>query len=246
MNAITPTPCPTIRARIHENAGKRVNRSVRGPRWPEIFAETFQNGRRAGATRLHVIVRPNDDAQAGEPGCTITVSDDGEGIADPAVLLSFGENGWSDELVRSARMPPGSASPASRAGDAPFPPARARPTAGPSRDGASPWHRNTSWARPRPKSSRTSPLLSRTARRSPFPASEGLSAIRNAAASAARHYPLPVLYPRHREIRPKRSRCRAAHSSTPPSMQRSGGASPSACSGTGAPASATPTSISTA
>ena len=31
---------------------------------------------------------------------TVTIADDGSGIADPAVLLSFGENGWSDDLVR--------------------------------------------------------------------------------------------------------------------------------------------------
>ena len=30
----------------------------------------------------------------------VTVADDGAGIADPAVLLSFGENGWDEELVR--------------------------------------------------------------------------------------------------------------------------------------------------
>ena len=29
----------------------------------------------------------------------MTVADDGAGIVDPAVLLSFGENGWSDDLV---------------------------------------------------------------------------------------------------------------------------------------------------
>ncbi|MDE0032227.1 MAG: hypothetical protein OXU75_03735, partial [Deltaproteobacteria bacterium] len=30
---------------------------------------------------------------------TVTVTDDGAGIEDPAVLLSFGENGWNDDLV---------------------------------------------------------------------------------------------------------------------------------------------------
>ncbi len=83
----------TIRARIHDSAIKRVTRTFAAG-LPDIFTETLQNGRRAGATRVHVAVSGSDG------NITVTMTDDGAGIADPAVLLSFGENGWSEDLVR--------------------------------------------------------------------------------------------------------------------------------------------------
>ena len=90
----------TIRARIHESAVKRVTR-IYAATLADIFAETFQNSRRAGATRVHIAVSASSGTpHSGEPSFTVTVSDDGAGIADPAVLLSFGENGWDDALVR--------------------------------------------------------------------------------------------------------------------------------------------------
>ena len=95
----------TIRARIHETAVKRVTR-IYAATLADIFAETLQNSRRADATRVRVSVAappahfPASDPAAGETPLTITVADDGAGIADPAVLLSFGENGWDDALVR--------------------------------------------------------------------------------------------------------------------------------------------------
>ena len=82
----------TIRARIHDSAIKRVTRTFAAG-LPDIFTETLQNGRRAGATRVHVAVSGSNG------NITVTVTDDGVGIADPAVLLSFGENGWSEDLV---------------------------------------------------------------------------------------------------------------------------------------------------
>ncbi|MCY4548393.1 MAG: ATP-binding protein [Defluviicoccus sp.] len=83
----------TIRARIHDSAIKRVTRTFAAG-LPDIFTETLQNGRRAGATRVRVAVSGSDG------NITVTVTDDGAGIVDPAVLLSFGENGWSEDLVR--------------------------------------------------------------------------------------------------------------------------------------------------
>ncbi len=82
----------TIRARIHDSAIKRVTRTFAAG-LPDIFTETLQNSRRAGATRVRVAVTGSDG------NLTVTVTDDGTGIADPAVLLSFGENGWSEDLV---------------------------------------------------------------------------------------------------------------------------------------------------
>ena len=82
----------TIRARIHDSAIKRVTRTFAAS-IGEVFSETLQNSRRAGATRVRVAVTGSDG------NLTVTVTDDGAGIADPAVLLSFGENGWSEDLV---------------------------------------------------------------------------------------------------------------------------------------------------
>lgn len=88
----TPRP-DRIRARIHEGALHRVTRMYTA-RLADVFTEALQNSRRAGATRLRVAIEEASGAQA------VTITDDGAGIADPAVLLSFGENGWSEELVR--------------------------------------------------------------------------------------------------------------------------------------------------
>ena len=86
---------PTIRARIHDSAIRRVTRTFAAT-LADIFTETLQNSRRAGATRVRVAVAGPADTGP----LTVTVTDDGAGIADPAVLLSFGENGWSEDLVR--------------------------------------------------------------------------------------------------------------------------------------------------
>ena len=83
-----------IHARIHDSALERVTRFFTAG-LADIFNELFQNARRAGATRIHVHVEPAPD---GEPAL-ISILDDGAGIADPALLLSFGENGWSRSLV---------------------------------------------------------------------------------------------------------------------------------------------------
>ncbi len=97
-------PAATIRARVHDSALKRVTKFFSSSLY-EIFTETLQNARRAGATRVRVTVaaavgQPAGDApEPSETPLTVTVTDDGVGIEDPAVLLSFGENGWSNDLV---------------------------------------------------------------------------------------------------------------------------------------------------
>lgn len=97
-------PAATIRARVHDSALKRVTRFFASTLY-EIFVETLQNARRAGATRVRVTVgtavgQPADRVpEPSETRLTVTVTDDGAGIGDPAVLLSFGENGWNDDLV---------------------------------------------------------------------------------------------------------------------------------------------------
>ncbi len=86
----------TIRARIHDSALKRVTRAFAAT-LADNFAETLQNARRAGASQVRVALA---DAPGNDGPLAVTVSDDGTGIVDPAVLLSFGENGWSHDLVR--------------------------------------------------------------------------------------------------------------------------------------------------
>ena len=197
MNPVAAFPPSTICARIHESAVRRVTRAYGGT-LADIFTEALQNSRRAGATRVRISVaaltgRPHETAGAGEPQHTVTIADDGMGIADPAVLLSFGENGWDDALVRREdaagfgfaslarrgcavssrpRSTNGSVSPGWKVELAPehF---LGEAEAGVHADEAAPYPHGTAIS---------------------FRATEALAAIRTAAENAARHYPLPVVF----------------------------------------------------
>ena len=189
-------PAPrTIRARIHESAVRRVTR-VYAATLAEIFAELLQNTRRAGATRVRISVEravAGDADSTDETQFAVTVADDGTGIADPAVLLSFGENGWSDETVRREdaagfgfaslarrgcsvssrpRSHDGETQPGWRVDLAPehF---LGEDAAAVGADDGAPYPHGTSIS---------------------FIATEPLAAVRNAAENAARHYPLPVIF----------------------------------------------------
>ena len=102
MNDISGTgPRPwlgRIRARIHDSALQRVTR-LWAATTIDTLVESFQNGRRAGATRVSVIVTDPAGEPSDNSALTVTVTDDGIGIADPAVLLSLGETGWDGELA---------------------------------------------------------------------------------------------------------------------------------------------------
>lgn len=78
----------TISASIHRSAISRVpdffNATI-----ADIFTELLQNSRRAGASRVDVTW----------DGSSLTLTDDGCGIADPAVLLAFGESSWEDGRI---------------------------------------------------------------------------------------------------------------------------------------------------
>ncbi len=187
-----------IRARIHENAVKRVTR-IYAATLADIFAETLQNSRRAGATRVRVSVAapaapPGDTATAaGETPLTVTVSDDGAGIADPAVLLSFGENGWDDATVRREDAAGfGFASLARR--DCAV---SSRPRS-PNGEFLSGWRvalapeHFLGEADAEVQADESAPYPYGTA--ISFVATESAAAIRNAAETAARHYPLPVTF----------------------------------------------------
>ena len=88
----TDTLPSTIRARIHEDAIGRVTRFFNATT-VDTLNELFQNARRAGATRIAVTLDAINQR--------ITVSDDGEGIADPAALLAFGQTAWNSRKART-------------------------------------------------------------------------------------------------------------------------------------------------
>ena len=181
----------TIRARIHETAVKRVTR-IYAATLADIFAETLQNSRRAGAARVRISVSA-PTVTSGETPLTVTVSDDGAGIADPAVLLSFGENGWDQDLVqREDAAGFGFASLARRNCTVS---SRPRSLTGEMVPG---WHVELEPAHFLGEAE----AVVHAHDEAPFPygtaisfeATEAIASIRNAAENAARHYPLPVVF----------------------------------------------------
>ncbi len=181
----------TIRARLHESAVKRVTR-IYAATLADIFTETLQNSRRVGATRVRIAVTA-PTATTGDTPLTVTISDDGAGIADPAVLLSFGENGWDDALVRRedaagfgfASLARRNCTVSSR------PRSRNRETLPGWRVGLEPVH-FLGEAEAEVHADEGAPYPCGTA--ISFEATESIAAIRNAAENAARHYPLPVVF----------------------------------------------------
>ena len=201
-----PEPAPeprTIRARIHESAVRRVTR-IYAATLADILAEAFQNARRAGATRVHLAIerwaggpatieRWAGEGRTGEPGFAVTVSDDGEGIADPALLLSFGENGWDDALVRREDAAGFGFASLARRGCA----VSSRPQ---SPDGGTMRGWRLELAPAHFLGEKDAEVRAEDAAPYPhgtsvaFPATESLAAIRSAAEHAARHFPLPVVF----------------------------------------------------
>ena len=192
MNHIARTPPAKIRARIHDNALKRVTR-IYASTLADVLTETLQNSRRGGATGVRISVGTLTDRPGDETRFTVTIADDGTGIADPAVLLSFGENGWSDDLVRREDAAGFGFASLSRRGCT----VASRP---PSPDG----HTMPGWrvelapehflgeAEAEVHADDSAPFPHGTS--ISFQATEIAAAIRNAAVNAARHYPLPVMF----------------------------------------------------
>ena len=88
----------SIRARVHDGAIDRVTRFFNST-VADAAVELIQNARRSGATRLDIVTEAVPAAEA-SGGIRVTVTDDGHGIADPAVLLSFGESGWDEDTAQ--------------------------------------------------------------------------------------------------------------------------------------------------
>ena len=86
-------PLPdTIQARLHPGALERVTRMFSAT-VSDVLGELLQNARRSGAEHVHVQITERPETYV------VHVTDDGRGISDPALLLSFGENGWDEQTV---------------------------------------------------------------------------------------------------------------------------------------------------
>lgn len=59
-----------------------------------VFVELIQNARRAGASSIEVTI---EEGKSGQANCTVTIHDNGQGIADFQDLLTLGGSGWSDD-----------------------------------------------------------------------------------------------------------------------------------------------------
>ena len=213
----------TIRARIHESAVRRVTRIYSatladilaegfqnarraGATRVHLAIERWAVGPAAGegravgpaAGKVATIERrtgdgANVETRAGQPGFTVTVSDDGEGIADPALLLSFGENGWDDALVRREDAAGFGFASLARRGCTVS--SRPRSPEGGIRPG---WRLDLSPAHFLGEEDAEvfaddgAPYPHGTA--IALPVTESLAAIRNAAEQAVRHFPLPVVF----------------------------------------------------
>ena len=95
QNAVTAEPgngSATIRARVGASAIDKVTRLFSAG-LADIFTETLQNSRRGGANRVAATIEQDGDTTR------VTLADDGVGIADPAVLLTFGESAWKDGIA---------------------------------------------------------------------------------------------------------------------------------------------------
>ena len=90
----------TLRATLHPDALKRVTRMY-GATLEDVIGELFQNARRAGATHVTATIAANPDATRDDMPYQLAVEDNGRGIGDPQVLMSFGQNGWDDSLVHA-------------------------------------------------------------------------------------------------------------------------------------------------
>ena len=181
------TPGP-IRARIHESALGRVTRFFTSG-LNDIFSEALQNSRRAGATSVRISV--SDHANIDAPGRNISIHDDGAGIEDPAVLLSFGENGWSqDTIIREDAAGMGFLALARRGCAVRSRPRSANGSAFPGWTVTLSEDHFTGKADAIPAACEQAPWPNGTL--ITFPSDDPVHLIRDAASRAARYFPLPV------------------------------------------------------
>ncbi len=83
----------TFHAIVADDAIAKVSRLFNAT-LDDIFAELFQNARRAGASKI--IVDQFDDP---ELGAVIRIVDDGPGLTDPKHLFMLGQSAWADQVT---------------------------------------------------------------------------------------------------------------------------------------------------
>jgi hypothetical protein len=82
----------TIRPSVSPQTITKVTRLFNGT-IEDILNELLQNSRRANASWIGIV------HETTELGTTVTVSDNGSGIADPAQMLALGDSGWGVEIA---------------------------------------------------------------------------------------------------------------------------------------------------
>jgi len=83
----------TIQARTSEKALSKVTRLFNAS-LEDILNELLQNARRAGATVVRVELLSSESGQT-----HLSLSDNGSGIDDPAILLMLGDSDWEEETL---------------------------------------------------------------------------------------------------------------------------------------------------
>ena len=101
MTQVQPPDKTIIRARTHPRALDHMPLFFDATA-PTVFAELIQNARRAGASHVDFTTK-SADSSIGNEALKVTVQDNGHGIADPSVLLSFGQSAWDKDLARRER-----------------------------------------------------------------------------------------------------------------------------------------------
>ena len=99
-HAIAPV-ATLVRARVHPRALDHIPLFFDATA-PSAFAELIQNARRAEASHVDITAEPADSDSLDAP-LRVTVLDNGRGIADPDVLLAFGQSDWNEPLARHER-----------------------------------------------------------------------------------------------------------------------------------------------
>ena len=83
----------TIATSVAPETISKVGRLFNGSA-TDVLNELLQNARRAGASRVRLTT-------SGTPGDRLlTITDDGDGIADPAAIVTLGRSGWAAETNR--------------------------------------------------------------------------------------------------------------------------------------------------
>ncbi|QPI75524.1 ATP-binding protein [Sphingobium sp. Cam5-1] len=82
-----------IRSQVDPAAVTKVTRLFNNT-LGDVLGELFQNARRAGATGVDLDLQMDGDE------AWLAITDDGEGIADPSVILALGRSGWDESIAR--------------------------------------------------------------------------------------------------------------------------------------------------